>query len=850
MQGQAFSVVAKSASAVTIDNISVNYTNVGFPTASMKLLTVNYYDNYTFTGAATIPGTVESEAVSTNVKGLPTGRWVRILTTSAQTFAEVTTLFYDAKGRPIRSRISNSQLGGYTQADTKMDFDGTSLYVITRHKRTSSASEAELVSRNDFAYTAQDRLLSTTHTINNLSAELMSYNSYSAIGQLTGKSVGRTTSSPLQKITYAYNIRGWLTDINDVSSIAAVKTTPQDLFAFKINYTNTEGVAGVPALYNGNIAETTWKTGSDNIMRRYSYGYDNLNRLRDAYYQIPEAESPLRHSYDEHIKYDSRGNITRLKRNGGLDAVSPVVEIDNLVYTYTGNRLDKIVDSSTSPQGFKDVASPANDFGYDTLGNLTSDLNKGISANGIVYNHLNLPVSITFTGTVAGTISYIYDAAGVKLKKTVTNNSTSPATVTTTDYLIGFQYTNNVLDFFPTCEGYVKNTVVSGANNYTYVYQFKDHLGNVRVSYTLDPADNTLKIMEESHYYPFGLKHQGYSSNQNILVSGSGNNPNFITLVPVVNPGDVTYRYKYNGKEYQDELGLGFYDYGARNYDASIGRWMNIDPLASKYFSYSPYAYAINNPIYFVDIDGMQAGGPGDDESPAPTTKPGATELPEVIVTGKPTKSGWAWGTPPGLAWVGTMLPDLDRSLGDTFFGKNLYSAYENLSSTQGGRDFYKELHKNDERDGKLMMELLVSFVAPEIAIELIAELGSVALAGETVAVIEGSQEAIAVVVEGEEAAVVLEEGTTVFRAVDEVELASINKIGKFTTEGSDLEVKYFAKTLEDAHWYGPKLYPKGYKVVKGVVSSAVNAAEYWYPGIDIGAYVFPEEVLPYIIPH
>nr|WP_084626005.1 RHS repeat-associated core domain-containing protein [Flavobacterium soli] len=72
------------------------------------------------------------------------------------------------------------------------------------------------------------------------------------------------------------------------------------------------------------------------------------------------------------------------------------------------------------------------------------------------------------------------------------------------------------------------------------------------------------------------------------------------------------YQYKYNGKEFQDELVLGWYDYQARNYDPALGRWMNIDPLAEVSRKWSPYVYCYNNPMIFVDPDGMFATPPTD----------------------------------------------------------------------------------------------------------------------------------------------------------------------------------------------------------------------------------------------
>ena len=141
-------------------------------------------------------------------------------------------------------------------------------------------------------------------------------------------------------------------------------------------------------------------------------------------------------------------------------------------------------------------------------------------------------------------------------------------------------------------------------NNYT------DHLGNIRLSYTQDPQTGALAILEENHYYPFGLQHKNYNSDiTKIDLLPEQNNEKGLKeaappTVPLQNPG---YLYKYNGKELQNEFGVEMYDFGARNYDPAIGRWMNVDPLAEKMRRHSPYNYAFNNPIYFIDPDGMEA---------------------------------------------------------------------------------------------------------------------------------------------------------------------------------------------------------------------------------------------------
>ncbi|UOX34834.1 hypothetical protein LXD69_04820 [Flavobacterium sediminilitoris] len=163
----------------------------------------------------------------------------------------------------------------------------------------------------------------------------------------------------------------------------------------------------------------------------------------------------------------------------------------------------------------------------------------------------------------------------------LSNNIPSPITIITT-YLLGFQYKNSRLEFFPHAEGYVKYD----QGDYSYVFNYTDHLGNIRLSYTYINNSNIIdtdEIVEENQYYPFGLKHETHNSSN-------------------------AYQYKFNGKELQTELGLNLYDYGARNYDPAIGRWMNMDNMSEKYFTSSPYVYAGNIPTKFVDYDGNDFG--------------------------------------------------------------------------------------------------------------------------------------------------------------------------------------------------------------------------------------------------
>ncbi|WP_296151664.1 RHS repeat-associated core domain-containing protein [uncultured Flavobacterium sp.] len=421
-----------------------------------------------------------------------------------------------------------------------------------------------------------------------------------------------------------------------------------DLFAFGIGYdTPGVGISGVEGLYNGNISETHWRSGSDNVLRSYGYRYDALNRLTDAFYK---RESLATNGYNEHISYDPNGNITMLQRFGGLDEQNISLEIDNLGYRYGAgsNKLLAVGDASGSPEGFSDGTNSGDDFAYDASGNMTSDKNKNITS--IAYNHLNLPVRIVFGGDLNTRVDYMYDALGAKLQKTVVQYNPvgdhSIVLTSVTDYL-GFQYKDGVLQFFPTSEGYVSHT----KGSYSYVYNYTDHLGNVRMSYTKNPANpSELKIIEESHYYPFGLKHQNYNSEE-FLFDKKGSN---LQLRAPAEGQILPYQYKYNGKEFQDELGLNWYDYEARNYDPATGRWMNIDPMAEISRRYSPYAYALDNPVYFIDPDGMVA----EDHKPPKKTLSDQQRLDNGVLKGVQHRLSDYWNfakkafsNPSGAGW-------------------------------------------------------------------------------------------------------------------------------------------------------------------------------------------------------
>lgn len=402
----------------------------------------------------------------------------------------------------------------------------------------------------------------------------------------------------LQNVDYKYNVRGWLTDINDIGNANDSKTT--DLFNFRIHYNTQEpGVGGIK-LYNGNISQTLWKSkNTSSEVRAYSYEYDAMNRINAATsYQGFISLITVSNDHNlSNISYGRNGNILFLDRQGYDDTGVINALWDDLQYEYDGNQLTKVTDTAPvtlKSYGFDDGNTGTNDYLYDDNGNMTQDLNKGISS--ITYNHLNLPAEIIMTA--GGTIFYTHDAMGIKLQKNIVDEGLSEGT----DYIGKFIYQDG-LEFISHPEGYiipVANTEgetkghSGGQTTYSkfeYVFQHKDHLGNVRLSYIdadLNGSIDTSEIVEESNYYPFGLKQNGYNMN----VSSNGNS--------------VAQRWKFQGQELNEDFGFDAYEWKYRMSYPDLGRFIQIDPLAA-YFPYnSPYNFAENRVIDGNEFEGME----------------------------------------------------------------------------------------------------------------------------------------------------------------------------------------------------------------------------------------------------
>jgi RHS repeat-associated protein len=574
--------------------------------SSMELLTETHYDNYTnlpsglnssLTGSSLFtnamistynasPEYAQQLTPSGRTIGLPTWTRVKVLGTTNQFIVSAT--IYDDKGRSIQVQSIN-QVGGLDVSTTQYDFAGKVLRTHTAH-RNPNATPSLLETISKPSYDALGRVEKLEKSINNTDKVIFTM-AYDAIGQLKTKTLGTkpgTTNTPLEVLVSDYNIRGWLLGTN--RAFARTKGSTTNYFGFDLAYNkpvfrSSDYQSSPTAQFNGNIAAMGWKTIGDDVIRKYDFIYDKANRLTVAdFKQTTDGNNWNKNFIDytvNNLSYDANGNILTMAQYGFKIGGSS--KIDDLQYTYfdNSNKLKNVVDlqnevastlgdfktTASHPQyaaikqGINSILSYNNnkasiyDYGYDLNGNMISDRNKGINGSvdidqttggAITYNHLNLPATITVTGK--GTITYTYDAAGNKLKKTTVDNTLSPAKTTITDYINGYVYeqVNTAppqLQFFAHEEGRVRWVIPpsGGGGAFAIDYFIKDHLGNVRMVLTDEVKQDT---------YPVATLEDGAVATEQAYYNiNTANIVDKTTLPAFVYPTDASFQYKNNNGE-------------------------------------------------------------------------------------------------------------------------------------------------------------------------------------------------------------------------------------------------------------------------------------------------------------
>lgn len=581
---------------------------VGFTWNYYDIHTVKFYDNYDFlqrseftaegydknlaydalTGYNTGYGTGGGDKVK--AKGLLTGTVTAVLdpTTNKKNYI-YTAFYYDERGRMIQSRSTN-HLGGMDYEYFKYNFTGDIVEKLHIH---NVKNNTPITTTYKYDYDYAGRLLKTTNrTSNSSQGEVtLAVNTYDNQNRLETTTVNNQSNL---KTSYSYNIRSWITKIDN------------NLFTEDLYYEQQvtgHGNGKAKPYYDGNISVMEWysKVGSDydKKLRSYWFFYDSLLRLVFTSYRenVATGDRVENNRFQTIYTYDKQGNLKTLSKRGLRAGGDAFDYIDRLtVRKSIGNQImavdDKGVKSyANSSYDFndrneknkKDPSYTEMDYAYNRNGAMSKNLNKGIDT--IKYNLFNLPQQIDILHAQAEARNeYTYSATGSKLQ-VVTKWNSAPSNMPiigtdlvrpeklnkkrTTDYVGNFIYENGILD-----KTLIEGGYINGGKYYFYI---KDHLGNNRVV-----ADASGNVIQRTHYYPFGAPFNEST-------------------------GQEVQAYKFGDKEFDTMHGLNQYDFDARQQDPTLaGRFTTVDPMAEKYYSWSPYVYCLNNPIKNIDPDGKQ----------------------------------------------------------------------------------------------------------------------------------------------------------------------------------------------------------------------------------------------------
>ncbi len=513
-------------------------TECGFDLDLISVLKVNYYDDYLFVAALPdlfaglgykeetgygVPYNTGKDRIKS--KGLLTGCLMAEVPQSDVIYASV--MYYDRFDRLVQTHRTNNT-GVMSSLYSNYDFLGN----VVASKEVETVYGVEHTFVTDLKYDGRGRLVEESSVLDGSANSRLSY-VYDAFGRMKTMNYGENIVSS----DIAYNIRNWMTEMTG------------DVFSMKLRY---ESPLYARPRFSGNIAELEWKSGADSV-NIYAFDYDELSRVLGArrYFNGVANDSFT----EKNISYDLNGNILSLQRVGDGRL------IDDLKYTYSGNRLASIDDSGRIVR-----------YGYDLNGNIVSDGYNGLQLSN---NILNLTESVSDNSGLLVTYSYLPDGTKLSVLDSAGN---------------GLLYLGSMI--FAIKDGTVslKSAGFSGGRfmpsgsfgeddalgQFVPYYHIVDHLGSVRA--VVDGSDGS--VVERDDYYPFG---QRWSSSW-----------------PAVSEN----RFHFNSKEDQSLFGTPYIDYGARQYDPAIARWNAVDPLSEKYYPVTPYAFCTDNPVNFVDPDG------------------------------------------------------------------------------------------------------------------------------------------------------------------------------------------------------------------------------------------------------
>jgi len=476
------------------------------------------------------------------------------------------------------------------------------------------------------------------------------------LGDLNGK---------VQGLDYAYTLQGWLKGVNNQGTALSTdigqdgiagalhQTIARDAYAYSLGYYKdatalfndykSAGGTGSTAfalqynttgtdkagqnLWNGNISNSTVSIGQFNSGAPigYTYHYDQLNRLK-TYIQHQGISGATwdatsrSEDYKEIVTYDGNGNILTYRRNGTLTGASPTAQIiDELKYNYNrdingrlkNNRLVYVQDTvATGTSGYaNDInTQTSSNYAYDAIGNSIKDIQADITNT-----DWNIYGKITTLYKSTGNIVFTYDAGGNRVsKKTGTGATNFYVRDVRGNILASYSY-DGTTTLWKEQDLYGSNRLgiwtpnlnVSSGNTsdpdkeYGFIgrkyFELNNHLGNILSTITdrrLQVAGNSTPLYvadvnSAQDYYPFGMLQPGRQFTSS-----------------------TSYRYGFNGKENDNDIGKGTgnqQDYGMRIYDPRVARFLSVDPLTRKYPELTPYQFASNTPIRAIDLDGLEA---------------------------------------------------------------------------------------------------------------------------------------------------------------------------------------------------------------------------------------------------